>query len=78
MNDIELLKKILINIVGVPERCIEEIHKEDDGTIECRYTCGSKPQGCLGGEYTAYEIAYKVLKWIEDDIKGEIENEEQY
>ena len=66
MTDIKLLNQILIQIMDVPDRCIEEIQRNEDGNILCKYTCGKTRLSCLGAEFKDYEISYKILDWIRD------------
>ena len=64
MNDYDLLREILINVLNVPDRCIEEIQKDSDGNILAMYTCTNGRLTCLGAELKDYEISYTILDWV--------------
>ena len=64
MNDYDLLREILVNVLDIPDRCIEEIQKDTDGNIFAMYTCQSDKLTCLGAELKDYEISYAILDWV--------------
>jgi hypothetical protein len=41
MSDLELFREILLKVMNIPNRCIEEIQRDTDGEILCKYTCGN-------------------------------------
>jgi len=72
MTDLELFREILLQVMEVPDRCVERIERDEDGEILCKYTCAFEPVSCLGAQFKDYEISYALLDWIR---KLEIEEE---